>query len=328
MKTHPAYDTYSPVEAWSSNSTRPRVMTYARRDSKLSADQNRPYQSRYILWLTVNDTIVVNFYHQNDERDALDTLLQWPIPDRCLVAGDFNARRHTWQTSPTTNREIPTSPHGNSIDLAFSTVPLAEANVEDHLATSSDHFALSLTLPNVEPAPVQPGKIRVITDDQLKRFVEIVELGSTTIPVAASSPLELDKLASTLVSLLQSAAEAAGRPARKGARNAPWWTEECALAVTGYRAIRRLYLLGFNQEVHIAKRDFHCVARRARRLYWRNLINSFSDSSSVFKTVRWLRSLGAFQPPPLQVDDVVYETQLDNANALRRAALERWTTVC
>ncbi|EGU82092.1 hypothetical protein FOXB_07396, partial [Fusarium oxysporum f. sp. conglutinans Fo5176] len=222
--------------------------------------------------------------------------------------------------------EIPTSPHGNSIDLAFSTVPLAEANVEDHLATSSDHFALSLTLPNVEPAPVQPGKIRVITDDQLKRFVEIVELGSTTIPVAASSPLELDKLASTLVSLLQSAAEAAGRPARKGARNAPWWTEECALAVTGYRAIRRLYLLGFNQEVHIAKRDFHCVARRARRLYWRNLINSFSDSSSVFKTVRWLRSLGAFQPPPLQVDDVVYETQLDNANALRRAALERWTT--
>ncbi|KAF6519543.1 hypothetical protein HZS61_007814 [Fusarium oxysporum f. sp. conglutinans] len=90
-KTYPAYDTYSPVEAWNSNSTRPRVMTYVRRDSKLSADQNRPYQSRDILWLTVNDTTIVNFYRQNDERDALDTLLQWPIPDRCLVAGDFNA---------------------------------------------------------------------------------------------------------------------------------------------------------------------------------------------------------------------------------------------
>ncbi|KAI7771375.1 hypothetical protein LZL87_013874 [Fusarium oxysporum] len=56
-KTHPAYDTYSPVETWNSNSTRPRVMT------------------RDILWLTANDTIVVNFYRQNDERDALDTLL-------------------------------------------------------------------------------------------------------------------------------------------------------------------------------------------------------------------------------------------------------------
>ncbi|TVY62678.1 putative 115 kDa protein in type-1 retrotransposable element R1DM [Fusarium oxysporum f. sp. cubense] len=343
-KTHPAYDTYSPVEAWNSNSTRPRVMTYVRPDSKLSVDQNRPYQSRDILWLTVNDTIVVNFYRQNEERDALDTLLQWPIPYRCLVAGDFNARHHTWQTGPTTNRgheiaswasenglgllntsEMPTNRHGNTIDLAFSNVPLAEANVEDHLATSSDHFTLSLTLPNVEPAPTQPGKIRVTTDDELKRFVEIVEPGSTAIPVAASSPLELDKLASTLVSLLQSAAKAAGRSARKGARNAPWWTEECALAAAGYRAIRRLYPLGFNQEVQIAKRDFHRVVRRAKRLYWRNLINSFSDSSSVFKAVQWLRSPGAFQPPPLQVDDVVYETQLDKANALRRATLERRT---
>ncbi|KAG7408661.1 hypothetical protein Forpe1208_v012330 [Fusarium oxysporum f. sp. rapae] len=343
-KTHPAYDTYSPVETWNRNSTRPRVMTYVRRDSKLSTDQNRPYQSRDILWLTVNDTIIVNFYRQDDESDALDTLLQWPIPDRCLVAGDFNARHHTWQTGPTTNRgheiaswasendlgllntsDIPTNPHGNTIDLAFSNVPLAEANVEDHLATSSDHFTLSLTLPNVEPAPTHPGKIRVTTDDELKRFVEIVELGSTAIPVAASSPLELDKLASTLASLLQSAAKAAGRPARKGARNAPWWTEECALAAAGYRAIRRLYPLRFNQEVQIAKRDFHRVVRRAKRLYWRNLINSFSDSSSVFKAVRWLRSPGAFQPPPLQVDDVVYETQLDKANALRRATLERRT---
>ncbi|EXA28589.1 hypothetical protein FOVG_19816 [Fusarium oxysporum f. sp. pisi HDV247] len=184
-KTHPEYDTYSPVETWNSNSTRPRVMTYVRRDSTLSADQNRPYQSRDILWLTVKDTIIVNFYRQNDERDALDTLLQWPIPDRCLVAGDFNARHHTWQTGPTTNRDheiaswasendlsllntsdIPTNPHGNTIDLAFSNVPLAEANVEDHLATSSDHFTLSLTLPNVEPAPTHPGKIRVTTDDQ------------------------------------------------------------------------------------------------------------------------------------------------------------------
>lgn len=181
-------------------------------------------------------------------------------------------------------------------------------------------------LPNVEPAPTQPGKIRVTTDDELKRFVEIVELGSMVIPVAASSPLELDELASTLVSLSQSAAKAAGRPVRKRARNAPWWTEECALAAAaGYRVIRRLYPLGFNQEVQITKRDFHRVVRRAKRLYWRNLINSFSDSSSVFKAVRWLRSPGAFQPPPLQVDDVVYETQFDKANALRRATLERWT---
>ncbi|PTD02564.1 hypothetical protein HYE67_002949 [Fusarium culmorum] len=115
------------------------------------------------------------------------------------------AQRHLLRLPSTPEEDIPINPHGNTIDLAFSNMPLVEANVEDHLATSSDYFTLCLTLPNVEPAPTQLGKIRVTTDE-LKRFVEIVELGSTAIPVAASSPLELDKFASTLASLLQSAA--------------------------------------------------------------------------------------------------------------------------
>lgn len=97
-KTHPAYDTFSPVDGWSNTSTRPRVMTYVRRDSGFVADQKRPFPSRDILWLTVNNTTIVNFYRQNDETDALDALIQCPIPGRCLMAGDFNAKHHTWQT--------------------------------------------------------------------------------------------------------------------------------------------------------------------------------------------------------------------------------------
>ncbi|KAH8652998.1 hypothetical protein BGZ61DRAFT_374295, partial [Ilyonectria robusta] len=89
--------------------------------------------------------------------------------------------------------------------------------------------------------------------------------------------------------------------------------------------IRRLYPLGFGKEVQLAKREFRSVVRRAKRLFWRNLIDSFSDSRSVLKAVRWLRSPGTFQPPPLQVGDEVFETQLDKANALRRATLERRT---
>jgi ribonuclease HI len=343
-KTHPAYDTFTPVDMWNSNDTRPRVMTYVRRDPRLLADQIRPFQTRDILWLTINDLTIVNFYRQNDERDALDTLFQWSVPERCLVAGDFNARHRSWQTGQTTNRgqeiagwvsendlsllntlDIPTNPYGNTIDLAFTNLPLAEAVVEDHLATSSDHFTLSLTFPDVRSTPVQPGKIRVTTEDELKRFVEIVELGATGIPLTDSTPEELDELASSLVSLLTSAAKASGRPARKGGRPAPWWTEECADAAAAFRAIRRSYPLGFNQDVQIAKRGFHRVVRRAKRRYWRNLIDGFSSSSDVFKAVRWLKSPGAFQPPPLQVDNVVYESQMDKANALRQATLERRT---
>ncbi|KAI8399992.1 hypothetical protein FOFC_18811, partial [Fusarium oxysporum] len=75
-KTHPAYDTFTPVDMWNSNDTRPRVMTYVRRDPRLLADQIRPFQTRDILWLAINGMTIVNFYRQNDERDALDTLFQ------------------------------------------------------------------------------------------------------------------------------------------------------------------------------------------------------------------------------------------------------------
>lgn len=118
----------------------------------------------------------------------------------------------------------------------------------------------------------------------------------------------------------------AGRPVRKGTRSAPWWTVECAQAAAGYRAIRRICPSGFNFEIQCPRRDFQHVVRRAKRKYWRDLVDSFYDGISVFKAVRWLRSSGSFQPPLFQVENEVHETQLDKANALRRATLERHTT--
>ncbi|KAM5528001.1 RNA-directed DNA polymerase from transposon x-element [Fusarium oxysporum f. sp. phaseoli] len=259
-KTHPAYSTLTPVDMWNSNDTRPRVMTYVRRDSRLLADQIRPFQTRDVLWLTFNGMTIVNFYRQHDVRDAMDTLLRWPVPERCLVAGDFNAKHRSWQTGEATNRgqaiagwaskndldllntlDIPTNSHGNTIDLAFTNMPLAEATVKEmYVATSSDHFTLSLTLPDIVPTPSPAGKIRVTTEYELKQFIEIVELGAAQITLMNSIPAELDELASSLVNLLTLVAKVAGRPARKGGRQAPWWTEECAGAAAAFRAIRRI----------------------------------------------------------------------------------------
>ncbi|KAM4061732.1 endonuclease-reverse transcriptase domain-containing protein [Hirsutella rhossiliensis] len=218
-------------------------MTYVRRRPGLMVDQRRPAATRDILWLTVNDITLVNVYRQPSYDEALDILLQWPAPNRCLVAGDFNAKHHSWQAGRIEGRgeavaawatanglnllnpaDVPTNPHGNTIDLAFSNIALANAVVEDHLATSSDHFTLSTTLPELAVAPPPTGKF---------------------------------------------AAKAAGRPVRKGARSAPWWTEECS---------------------------------------WPRWSIAHA---SVFKAV---------------LDDTVYETQLDKANALRRATLERRTS--
>ncbi|KAJ4159591.1 uncharacterized protein LMH87_007532 [Akanthomyces muscarius] len=283
-KTHPAYDTFAPVSSWEANDTRPRVMTYVRRDDSLRADQQRPAPTRDILWTTINDIIIVNFYRQPSTNEALNILLSWHIPPRCLVAGDFNARHHTWQTGNTLHGgkdvaawaeannldllntiDVPTNSYGNTIDLAFTNIPLADVTVEDHLATSSDHFTLSITLPEVSPVPFQPKKIRVTSESEIKRFTELVENGIALLPDEASTPTELDNLADSLTKLLQSAAQAAGRVSRKGTKNAPWWTEDCAKAHQEYRATLQLYTAGFDHEIQTAERDFQRVANFKHR---------------------------------------------------------------
>lgn len=119
-------------------------------------------------------------------------------------------------------------------------------------------------------------------------------MGAATTPTAVSTPEELDTLALALVESLRSAALAAGCPVRKGARSAAWWNKDCALAAAEHRAVRRIHPLEFNQEIQNARNDFPRVVRRAKRLYWRNLIDSVSDSAAVFKDVRWLKAPGAF----------------------------------
>jgi hypothetical protein len=54
---------------------------------------------------------------------------------------------------------------------------------------------------------MQPGQIRVTTDDELKRFAEIVELGAARLPTADSTPAELDELALAPVGLLNLGSE-------------------------------------------------------------------------------------------------------------------------
>ncbi|KJK73723.1 hypothetical protein H634G_11023, partial [Metarhizium anisopliae BRIP 53293] len=159
--------------------------------------------------------------------------------------GDFNAKHYSWQTGRLEGRgediatwaaenglillntaDVPTNPHGNTIDLAFSNIALASAVVEDHLATSSDHFTLSVILPDVSlNLPQVPGKVRVTTEEELERFKELVAAGAYRVPTDVATASQLDTLAAALVDLLQSAARAAGRPVRKGTRSAPWWTD-------------------------------------------------------------------------------------------------------
>ncbi|PWI64236.1 hypothetical protein PCL_11356 [Purpureocillium lilacinum] len=344
-KTHPAYDTYSPVSTWEDIDTRPRVMTYIRRGARLLADQQRPALSRDILWIVVNGVTLVNVYREPDVDTALEVLFAWPIPSQCIIAGDFNARHHTWQVGPSRGHgghiaewaaendlallnpiNTPTNAHGNTIDLAFSNILLAEATVEDHLATSSDHFTLSISLPALNPATLPPGKILLASDEELKRFTELVVSGPRSFPrQLTTTAADLDQLADAIIDLIQSAARAAGRRSQRRPRKAPWWNEECAASVAELRCVRRAFPLGFNRDVQLARRDLRRIVRRAKQEFRRNLIDRVQSDKDVFKITRWLKRPGVFRPPPLQVGETIIETQIGKAEALRHATLERGT---
>ncbi|KJZ71401.1 hypothetical protein HIM_09189 [Hirsutella minnesotensis 3608] len=197
-------------------------MTYVRRSAGLVADQKRPTATRDILWLTVNGVTVVNFYWQPDYDVALEILLRWNATDKCLVSGDFNAKHPSWQAGRQEHRgediafwamdnrlsllnavDVLTNARGSTIDLAFSNIPLADVVVEDHLATGSNHFTLSITLPGQDLAPLPVCKIRLDSDEELKRLVGLVEAGAAFIPATNTSPSELLWSSSSLSPVLQ-----------------------------------------------------------------------------------------------------------------------------
>ncbi|EXU95295.1 exonuclease-endonuclease-phosphatase family protein [Metarhizium robertsii] len=267
----------------------------------------------------------MNVYRQPSYDAALDILLRWSPPERCLVAGDFNAKHYSWQTGRLVDRGDDIAAWAaesglgllNTADVQWGAFRVMMTLMWSVHRLSASYFTLAPT--------GTPGKVRVTSEEELQRFKELVEAGVCSLPAAATTASELETLAESLVNLLHSSAKAAGRPVRKGTRSAPWWTDECAESAAEYRAVRRIFPMGFNEEVQAARKAFQNVVRRAKRQYWRNLIDGFSDSAAVYKALRWLKSPGAFQPPPLQIDGVVYETQMDKTNALRRSTLERRT---
>lgn len=89
-KGHEAYHTFSPVRNWNSKRTRPRVLTLTRKE--LNAEQTTPALSRDMLWVYVGNITILNFYREPRAMPALETLMNLPIPNDYLVAGDFNAR--------------------------------------------------------------------------------------------------------------------------------------------------------------------------------------------------------------------------------------------
>ncbi|KAM3462859.1 hypothetical protein MY5147_009760, partial [Beauveria neobassiana] len=346
---HPGFLCFSPVDSWSTNDTRPRVMTYVKIDSKIQAEQISPTKHRDLLWVRVNGVTILNIYNRPEVKDTLKALEEWTPPENCVVAGDMNASHTSWQS------DRPASQDGNrihewterhdlhllnepdekttmarcktrssTIDLAFSNIPEASATVEVHLTTGSLHYTIGIEIPYREPARTVYGKIRVTTPDEIKAFGDHVGKAVKSLPTDVDSQAEIENMTRQLQEILQNSAKACGRVSRgHRARSCPWWDQECKDAHDDLRITRRIYENQRGEEVQRARVRFCRVLRRARQNFWRKTINEVTTPGDVFKLTRWMKPKQRLQPPPIQVGDTTYSTDMEKAMALRKEKLER-----
>ena len=212
----------------------------------------------------------------------------------------------------------------STIDLVFSNIPEATATVEVHLTTGSLHYTIGIEIPKGEPAQVTHGKVRVTTPDEIKAFGDHVSTAVKSLLTGIDSRVQVEEMARQLQEILQNSARACGRVSRgRRARSCPWWNQECKDAHDDLRITRRIYENQTGEEVQQARVKFCRVLRRTRQKFWRNTINEVTTAEGVYKLTRWMKPRQRVQPPPLQVGDTTYSTDVEKAMALRKEKLER-----
>lgn len=347
VKTHPNYNVFSPVDNWDSDETRPRTLTYVRKH--LQADQLRPFPTKDVTWVRVKGVTFVNVYRPCDDPAEVDMILKdWTPTSDTVIAGDMNAGDISWDSDNPdyhggaalantmlrngldliSERDMPTHDDGKVLDLVYSNIPWAEAAVNPNLHCTSDHETLRIVVPihpglrpsNHKPCP--DSRRLYIPDDRLSDLARLVGERLHELPILGFAPEELDNYAQRLVDLLKGSALVVGKTIPLFRRTV-WWNEACAEALDEYRlAIKNA---ADSADKVRARRAFCKVVRRAKRDYWRGVIESAEKPADLFRVVSWHKLTAGPSSPPIIVGNQVYETQLEKATALRRATLERRT---
>ena len=346
---HPGFHCFSPVAYWNSRDTRPRVLTYVRIHKTLKPEQLFYAQSRDLLWLDVNGITILNVYSRPEEPEILQTVTAWdPLPNT-IVAGDMNVSHSLWRT------DRPPTPGGlqlaqwaerhelqllnepdvdttvargryrpNTIDLAFSNIPNATATVEEYLTTGSLHHMISIEVLAAQPAPKVVGRFKVTTAEELQRFSTHIKVAAETLNGVLDSHTDIEMATQQLSAVIENAIRACGhRQSGPRARQNPWWNEECSMALTDFRLIWQFTDSATGEETQRARVYFRRTVRRVKRDFWRKIIADIISPDDVYRITRWLKPRQRLSPPPIQVDDRVYSTNIDKARALGRSKLAR-----
>lgn len=195
------------------------------------------------------------------------------------------------------------------------------------MTTASDHSALISTLPS-DRITKPPSRRIIVHRSQLETFCNYVAERAEQLKQPTNVFEEcLDNAAASLTDLVNAAIRASGKtPPGPSQKQEIWRTEECESARTAWHYVRRYAEDEDDGELaEYLHKEFKKTVWRARRERSRSFFDQVTEPSDINKVTRWLRPASSFQPPPLQVGDRIYESQLDRAHALRQATLERKT---
>src|SRR6195952_2234369 len=348
-QNHPSYDLYAPIDSWDETEEeiferiRPRVLTYVRKGAGLNPQQRRSVNSRDLLWLNVNTYSILNVYRQGHTHQVLDYVTHLEPPPNCIVGGDFNARHDTFEPGSDTvgggghladwaaisNMDFigaagePTHNKGHVLDLTFSNVPNSITMIRHDMHSGSDHETQVTTFPSRGKIPVTQIHYRV-PDSELSKFAGLMQVGLTRLPDPATltTAVELDEYAAALASVFQESITTAGKPPQDGLQATPWWTDECQEARDRHLRARRVV---YDGEIPEETRQFLATVRKAKRNYWRELINGIDSDEKLYKVMGWHRLTTSLKAPPLVVNGTVIEDTRDKANALKAEVLGRFS---
>lgn len=65
------------------------------------------------------------------------------------------------------------------------------------------------------------------------------------------------------------------------------------------------------------------TVRKAKRNYWKHIIDGVSDDKSLYKVIGWHKLSPNLKSPPLEVNGVLIEDTMKKAEVLRSEVLER-----
>lgn len=338
-QTNPAFQMYAPVDSWDWENleekeiVRPKVLTYVKKVPEIRVQQRRPIQCRDHLWLNVNGFSILNIYRQPGNDTVLDYVISLNPPAKCIVGGDFNVHHDlfepgvntfgrggelaTWSSESMMDyigeAGVPTHDKGHVLDLTFSNIVFTYTSVFPELHSGSDHATQVTIIPGYGDTPNSKPLYRV-TEADLGRLSGLVEIGFQALenPIEMRTSVELDVFAQAMEEIFRIAIEKGSRANRARNGAAEWWTDECRRAHAKYIATK----VSIGQS-RFSKKKFLTTVRKAKRGYWKRIIDGATDSSAIYKVIGWHKQSPRLKAPPLKLGDEIIEDTMEKAEAVR-----------